>query len=61
MRQMNSFRATLEELEVKKLQLHGHRFTWTSGTTNPTQIKMLDKHPCQFVFLFHYLVFFLIE
>jgi hypothetical protein len=37
---MSSFHANLEELEVKELQLHGRRFTWTSGTENPTQTKI---------------------
>jgi hypothetical protein len=37
---MSSFCATLDALEVKELQLDGRRFTWTSGTANPTQTKI---------------------
>jgi endonuclease/exonuclease/phosphatase family metal-dependent hydrolase len=39
-RMMNQFRTLLDELEVKELQLHGRRFTWTSGTASPTQTKI---------------------
>jgi hypothetical protein len=37
---MNQFRTLLDELKVKELQLHDRRFTWTSGTTNPSQTKI---------------------
>jgi endonuclease/exonuclease/phosphatase family metal-dependent hydrolase len=37
---MSTFRATLEALEVKELQLHGRQFTWTCDTANPTQTKI---------------------
>jgi endonuclease/exonuclease/phosphatase family metal-dependent hydrolase len=39
-RLMNQFRLVLEDLKLKELQLHGHRFTWSSGTTNPTLTKI---------------------
>jgi endonuclease/exonuclease/phosphatase family metal-dependent hydrolase len=39
-RLMNSFRSILDELEVKEVHLHGRRYTWSSGTTNPTQTKI---------------------
>jgi hypothetical protein len=34
------FRKVLDELELKKLHLHGRKFTWSSGTTVPTQTKI---------------------
>jgi exonuclease III len=39
-RLMQSFRAMLNELEMKDFHLHGRRFTWSSGTANPTQTKI---------------------
>jgi hypothetical protein len=39
-RLISSFRATLDALEVKELQLHGRRLTWSSDTANPTQSKI---------------------
>jgi hypothetical protein len=39
-RLINSFREVLEELEVKPLHLHVKRFTWSSGTANPTLTKI---------------------
>jgi hypothetical protein len=35
-RMMNQFRTIFEDLEVKELRLHSRRFTWSSGTANPT-------------------------
>jgi hypothetical protein len=37
---MNSFRRVLDDIEMKKIHLHGPRFTWTSGTKSPTQTKI---------------------
>jgi endonuclease/exonuclease/phosphatase family metal-dependent hydrolase len=39
-RLMNRFRLLLDELEVKEIHLHGCKFTWSSGTTNPMQTKI---------------------
>jgi exonuclease III len=39
-RLLNGFHTLLDELEVKEMHLHGHRFTWSSGTDNPTQIEI---------------------
>jgi hypothetical protein len=39
-RLISAFRAVLEDLEIKELQLHGRRFTWSSGTANPTLSKI---------------------
>jgi hypothetical protein len=39
-RLINRFRALLDDLEVKALHLHGRRFTWSSGTANPSQMKI---------------------
>jgi exonuclease III len=39
-RNMSRFRCTLDELEMRELHLHGHRFTRTSGTANPVQTKI---------------------
>jgi endonuclease/exonuclease/phosphatase family metal-dependent hydrolase len=37
---MNQFRSVLEDLELKELHLHGHRFTWSNGMANPTLTKI---------------------
>jgi hypothetical protein len=37
---MNNFRTILDDLEVKEMHLHGRRYTWTSGTANPTMTKI---------------------
>jgi endonuclease/exonuclease/phosphatase family metal-dependent hydrolase len=39
-RLMNTFRALLDEIEVKEMHLNGRRYTWSSGTQNPTQTKI---------------------
>jgi hypothetical protein len=39
-RLMNQFRSVLEDLELKELHLHGHRFTWSNGMANPTLTKI---------------------
>jgi endonuclease/exonuclease/phosphatase family metal-dependent hydrolase len=39
-RLMSQFRTVLEELELKELHLHNRRFTWSSGTANPTLSKI---------------------
>jgi hypothetical protein len=39
-RLMNRFCRLLDELEVKEIHFHGRKFTWSSGTANPTQIKI---------------------
>jgi hypothetical protein len=37
---INRFRALVDDLEVKAIHLHGLKFTWSSGTANPTQTKI---------------------
>ncbi|WVZ54663.1 hypothetical protein U9M48_005428, partial [Paspalum notatum var. saurae] len=39
-RLMGSFKALLDELELKEIHLHGRKFTWTSQTANPTMTKI---------------------
>jgi exonuclease III len=39
-RLMNRFRSCLDEIEMKEIHLHDRRYTWTSGTQNPTQTKI---------------------
>jgi hypothetical protein len=39
-RLMNKFWSCLDEIEMKEIHLHGHRYTWTSSTQNPTQTKI---------------------
>jgi hypothetical protein len=39
-RMINRFRALVDDLEVKAIHLHGLKFTWSSGTANPTQTKI---------------------
>jgi hypothetical protein len=39
-RLMNRFWSCLDEIEMKEIQLHGRRYTWTSSTQNPTQTKI---------------------
>jgi hypothetical protein len=37
---MNSFRVLLDEIEMKKLHLHGPKYTWSSGTHTPILLKI---------------------
>jgi hypothetical protein len=37
---ISSFRALRDEIEVKEIHLNGRRYTWTSGTQNPTHTKI---------------------
>jgi hypothetical protein len=37
---MNRFQSCLDEIEMKEIHLHDRRYTWTSGTQNPTQTKI---------------------
>jgi hypothetical protein len=39
-RMMNRFKSTLDSLELRELHLHGRRFTWSSGTKDPTLTKI---------------------
>jgi hypothetical protein len=39
-RLMNSFRTTLDNLELKELKPHGRKFTWSNETDNPTFTKI---------------------
>jgi hypothetical protein len=39
-RMMNRFKTTLESLDLKELHLHDRRFTWSSGTEEPTFTKI---------------------
>jgi hypothetical protein len=39
-RLMNSFKSALDSLELRELHLHGRRFTWSSGTDDPTFTKI---------------------
>lgn len=39
-RMMNRFKSTLDTLDLRELQLHGRRFTWSSGTAEPTLTKI---------------------
>jgi hypothetical protein len=39
-RLINSFRALLDDIEVKELHLDGQRFMWSCGTQNPTHTKI---------------------
>jgi hypothetical protein len=37
---VNRFKNTFDSLELRELQLHGMRFTWSSGTDEPTLTKI---------------------
>lgn len=39
-RLMNTFKSALDDLELREIHLHGGKFTWTSGTANPTMTKI---------------------
>lgn len=44
-RLMNTFKAVLDDLELKELHLNGRRFTWSSETDNPT-LSQIDHIFC---------------
>jgi exonuclease III len=37
---MGRFRRCINDLALKEIQLHGHKFTWSNGQTNPTLVKL---------------------
>jgi hypothetical protein len=39
-RLMNTFCSLLDGIEVKELHMNGRRYTWSSGTANPTLTKI---------------------
>jgi hypothetical protein len=42
---MGHFRRWINDLALKEIHVHGHKFTWSNGQNNPTLVK-LDRALC---------------